>query len=275
MFDTLPKLYRFAKTLGPKPGATVLLEHPTADVPGQPTVGNMPLLVLARYGAGKILFQATDDTWRWRREGGEFLHDTYWVRLVRELMPLRRKGRDQRLVIRTDRREYAFGQRVRAQVEVLDSQLLAEQGDTLRVLLTDKEDSAVMRFSALRLGDDSVVFEGSCVPPRIGGFTLSVEGVTPRLGDKPAVARIEVAPTDPESVHLEADHQALERIAAATGGRMVALDKLDEVFGAIKDRSVQIPDDIREPLWDSKLVMLLFGILITTEWVMRKSFGML
>ena len=67
----------------------------------------------------------------------------------------------------------------------------------------------------------------------------------------------------------------LERIADATGGRVIDLDELAEQCAAIKDRSVRIPDDLTEPLWDSRLVMILFGLLLTVEWITRKAFGMM
>ncbi len=74
---------------------------------------------------------------------------------------------------------------------------------------------------------------------------------------------------------MEADHETLERIASATGGRVINLDELETVFGEIRDRSVRIPDDIVEPLWDSKLVLGLFVLMISMEWVLRKAFGLL
>ena len=67
----------------------------------------------------------------------------------------------------------------------------------------------------------------------------------------------------------------LERIAHATNGRVLELDRLNEELARIKDRSVRIPDDVVEPLWDSKLTILLFALLITAEWVVRKAYGLL
>ena len=66
--------------------------------------GPAPIVTVGRYGAGKILFQATDDTWRWRRHTGELLHDTYWVQLVRELAQRGSVLKDQRLILRTEQR---------------------------------------------------------------------------------------------------------------------------------------------------------------------------
>jgi hypothetical protein len=56
---------------------------------------------------------------------------------------------------------------------------------------------------------------------------------------------------------------------------VIELDQLETEFGAIRDRSVQIPDDITEPLWDSKLTLVLFALMISMEWALRKVFGLL
>ncbi|HSS66532.1 MAG TPA: hypothetical protein VLS27_19035, partial [Gammaproteobacteria bacterium] len=88
LFHRLPKLYWAARTLGPKPGASSLAEHPSRQAFGG-LYGSrslmLPIVVTGRYGAGKLFFQGTDDTWRWRRRTGEFLHDAYWVQVVRAL----------------------------------------------------------------------------------------------------------------------------------------------------------------------------------------------
>ena len=79
---------------------------------------------------------------------------------------------------------------------------------------------------------------------------------------------------DLEAKQPSADHDALQRIAAATGGQVVGLDELPALLAGIPDRSIRIPDDIVEPLWDTKLALMLFVGLISTEWALRKAFGM-
>ncbi len=272
LFDALPPLYWYARTEGPRPGATVLVEHPTAtDARGRA----LPLMVLGRYGAGKLFFQATDDTWLWRRHTGEYLHDTYWVRVVRELMRPERLGRSRRFVLRTDRRQYALGDRVETQVELLDASLLAEYGDQLRVVLMDDEGLPVQRFDTSRLGADTAVYEGAVIPPRSGSYELQVEdaGHTPDPADDGV--RIQVLASDPESAQVEADPETLARLAEATGGSVRSIDELADLLRSIPDRGVRIPDDVSEPLWDSKLAMILFALLISAEWIIRKAFGML
>jgi len=292
LFDSLPELYWVARTLGPKPGASVLAEHPTLRT----AAGPMPVVVAGRYGAGKLFFQATDDTWRWRRHNGELLHDSYWVQVARELMRDTRASQDRRYVLRTDRRTYAYGEPVRIQVEFFDAQLLSQQHDTLPVAVEvqsskfeDRKDMGVApslnfelrtsdfaaRFDVHRIGPQSSVFEGAYVPPHPGGFSLEAADISPRPGDRSASVLVRVERPDLEARRPEADYEALERIAAATGGRVLELDQLESEFATVRDRSVQIPDDVVETLWDSKLVLVLFVLMISTEWGLRKAFGLL
>ncbi len=306
--DALPELLWFSRTLGPKPGALVLAEHAT----NRTSTGPSPMVVTGRYGAGNLFFQATDDTWRWRRHTGELLHDTYWVRVARELMSSSRVAQDRRFALRTDRRVYPYGVPVQTHIELFDSQLLAEQGESIGITVAtqplqyqgdidrggptlqdqDLGNSArdstaatgggrysysdvVGQFDLHLVGAESNRFEATWVPPRPGRFAIHAPDITPRPGEKRASIRIRVDPPNLEARRPEADHDTLERIAAATGGRVLELDQLETGFEAIKDRSVQIPDDIIEPLWDSKLVLMLFVAMISGEWVLRKVFGLL
>ena len=66
------------------------------------------------------------------------------------------------------------------------------------------------------------------------------------------------------------DHELLKRLAADTGGQVVALDKLTDLASMVPNRTRRTPDDIRYPLWHDLWVYGLFVLLITMEWVLRK-----
>ncbi len=285
LVDSLPELYWVAKTLGPKPGASVLAEHPTLRT----ALGPMPIVVTGRYGAGKLFFQATDDTWRWRRHNGELLHDSYWVRVARELMRQARVSQDRRYVLRTDRRTYAYGEPMRVQVEFFDAQLLSKQGESFPMTLHESGTAeqhqqvaaptvartSAAQFDVHRISSQSNVFEGAYVPPHPGGYSVEAAEISPQPGERAVSVLVRVERPDLEARRAEADHASLERIAAATEGQMLEPDQLETGFAAIRDRSVQIPDDVVESLWDSKLALMLFVLMISTEWGLRKAFGLL
>ncbi len=278
IFASLPELFWVARTLGPRPGASVLAEHPNLHA----LSGPMPIVVLGRYGAGKLFFQATDDTWRWRRHTGELIYDGYWVRVARELMRDARGPGDRRFDFRTDRRVYAYGQTVHLRLELFDPRLLDGLGESVMIRVSRPteaaappiRDDAVEMVEIHRLGPQSNLFEGAFVPPMPGSFSLAPTDIPVAPGAS-ASAGIRVDRPDFEARRPEADHETLERIAAATGGKVVLLDQLEADFGAIRDRSVRIPDDVTEPLWDSKLVFGLFVLMISMEWGLRKLFGLL
>ena len=79
-----------------------------------------------------------------------------------------------------------------------------------------------------------------------------------------------------ELAQPQVDRQLLTRLAAETLGQPVSLiearTKLPQV---ILSAAKVIPIQSSEPLWDAPLAMWIFVLLITSEWVLRKVFGML
>jgi len=269
--DSLPPLYWIAQTAGPKPGAEVLVEHPDMETAN----GLMPLLVMGRYGAGKVFFSATDETWRWRYGGGDWMFDAFWLQVCRQLMKPDHLSDDARSVIRTDRRRYRFGQRVELQLEVFHTDLLETLDRQVGILVLGKDDSPEQRVTLTRIGDSSRVYEGSFVPSRAGSFALVLDEVASLSNRHRPAAVIHVSHADPEMLQTHADHDALRRLTESTDGSMMDMDEVVDQLDAIVDRSVRIPDDFTEPLWDSKLVLAFFILMIGVEWIGRKTHGML
>ena len=69
IWEELPELYWYFEAPRKKPAALVLAEHPTAIG----SEGKLPLIVYQFLGAGKVMFHAFDDTWRWRFRAGDQL----------------------------------------------------------------------------------------------------------------------------------------------------------------------------------------------------------
>ena len=100
------------------------------------------------------------------------------------------------------------------------------------------------------------------LPPIAGGvdaLDLPIEVIVPRL----------------ELNQPQVDRAALSRLASETMGQVVELDQAAKLPQLIPSAAKIIPIDISRPLWDAPLGMILFVFLITTEWVLRKVYGML
>ena len=67
IWQSLPGFFWYHPIDRLKPAAVALLEHPTEGNPE----GKFPLLAAQFYGRGRVLFLATDSTWRWRYQQGD------------------------------------------------------------------------------------------------------------------------------------------------------------------------------------------------------------
>ena len=108
IWQKLPPLYWMAEVSDLKPAARVLAEHPTRIGPD----GKRLPLILMQYvgGGGKVLFHATDETYRWRRRVGDLYFARYWVQTLRFLVPSKLAEGDRSVRLSTDRRDYLLGE---------------------------------------------------------------------------------------------------------------------------------------------------------------------
>jgi uncharacterized membrane protein len=266
----------------------VYAEHPT-DV--APDGRKAPLLVLGRFGAGRTLFSAIDDSWRWRFYTGESVFDTYWVQQLRYLARSKKLGQ-RRLTFASLRPTYELGQQVRVQMRVLDPKLLQQLPNEIRVEVTEEgglpTTSATTQATSAPIGGAGAVvrqatltkeegqpdlYVASWTADRIGRFTAKLPPIVGGVDEMNLP--IEVMVPRLELAQPQVDRAALNRLATETMGQAVDLaDAAQKLPTLIQSAAKVIPIETSQRLWDAPLVLILFVFLITTEWVMRKIYGM-
>ena len=83
-------------------------------------------------------------------------------------------------------------------------------------------------------------------------------------------------PNQLAQVTLVTPGAALSRLASETLGQLVdPAQARDQLPALIPSAAKVIPIDTNRPLWDAPLALILFVFLITSEWVLRKVYGML
>jgi hypothetical protein len=71
------------------------------------------------------------------------------------------------------------------------------------------------------------------------------------------------------------DRTFLTRLSAETLGQTVDLaDATAKLPQLIQSAAKVIPVETSRPVWDAPLALAIFTLLITTEWIVRKMFGM-
>ncbi len=276
--DDLPLAYWYCRGVTAKPSVgEVLAEHPT-DV--GPDGRKAPLLVAGRFG-GRTLFSAMDESWRWRLYTGESVFDTYWVQQLRYLARGRKIGQ-RRLTFVADQPTYELGNPVRLTLRVVDPSLLKQLPDQIRVEVKDAAGRTVRVETLLRqepganangqpagLGD---VYTGSFTADAAGRFSVSLPPIASGV-DMMDVPLSVVLPRM-ELVDPRVDTVQLSRLASETLGKVIPLADAAVELPRIPSAAKVLPDITAEPLWAAPLTLVLFVVVIATEWITRKVYGM-
>ncbi len=265
----LPPLYWFFEAPVLKPGARVWAEHPVRmGADGR----HLPIIAMHYAGSGKVVFHATDETWRWRFRVGDVFFARYWVQTIRYLSRSKLLGKDRSAELTVDRREYRRGEPVRVRVRFLDDRQAPPEDDGVTVVIEHMGDKN--RRLVLHRGGSRGVFEGTFSNPSDGQYHLWV--VAPSMPGEAPAADFQVLAPPGERARLQTDIAELRRASAETKGRFYTFATADRLLADLP-QGRQVKTDPLPPivLWNHWLLApLLLGLLIS-EWLLRKWGGML
>jgi hypothetical protein len=273
------RFYTAVKRVKTNARVLVTLEDPTQEAP-------VPLLVTMFYGRGRVFFCATDETYRWRFLTGD---GPYFFPFWRRVMDWARKGKlagayTHRLAIDKDR--YAVGEQVVIHCNAYDQNRsplkVADFPSVPAYVEPPDEDRIELTLEAEDTERDGV-YRGVFVPRSVGEYR--VWAGDPSDPDR-HVVRFTVHIPDREQENPIIDEAKLKAIGAASyisqnelarEGRenFYRVDELDELAGNIIGKDIALRDTHEDELWDAPLLYLLFAVLITTEWIVRKIYRML
>jgi len=265
--NQLQELFWYCHGAVVKPGAGIVLaEHPT-DLG---TDGHKaPLLVTGRFGAGRTIWSAMDDSWRWRFYTGESVFDTYWVQQLRYLARSRKLG-ERKFSFTQDAAVYELGKQATLTLRVMSPEILPQLSSPLNVeVIEDATGQVVGRVSLTPSEVAPDVFSGSFTTDKSGQFTARL----PKIGNDQAAVSYRVEVPQLELSQPEVDMAGLSRLA--TEGVLTLPQAAEKLPVMIHSAARTIIEETSRPLWDAPLAIALFGLLITLEWVARKMQGLL
>ena len=261
-------LFWYSRGVMAKPGVgEVLAEHPT-DV--GPDGRRAPILVAGRYGAGRTMFLAVDDSWRWRYYTGESVFDTYWVQQLRFLARGRKLGQ-RRVTLVSQKPVYDLGQQARLTLRVVDPQLQSQLPPQLRVQVLNDAGQQVGTQDLVRQSDNET-YLASFPADTLGKFTVKLP--TPAPGIEDLTVPVEVAVPKLELSMPQVDRVSLSRLASETGGKVIELADAAKQLAALPSAERRVPVVSDQPVWNAPLALGLFAVVLTAEWLARKWYGM-
>ncbi|MEZ6063390.1 MAG: glutamine amidotransferase [Planctomycetaceae bacterium] len=263
--------------LPPLSGATLLLpkQASLAQVLAESPQG-IPLLIGQNVGGSRVLAFAGDTTWQWyvHEDWGAEAYQRFWRQVIfwitkkdddsnspvwvnvepRDLMP----GRSAQLM---------FGARN------ADGLPLTDAVYDVSVVLPDGSREQLPARSVNGQGEAD--FESTTLPGDYWAYVTASVGGQP-VGSR-AATRFLVNERDPELDNPAANPGLMRELAHSSGGDFLTPDALLERLQQWADNglpSLALTRSQRISLWDNWYTLLLFVLLLTAEWAIRKKRGL-
>jgi uncharacterized membrane protein len=259
----LPYLMNYQEAGTPKPGAVVLADM---NAGGR----KMPLLITENYGRGRTAVLATAGTWRWRMDLPlqDHSHETFWRQLLRWLV----SGTPGHVVASVPSSMLLDDGRIRLSADVRDKDYLPAPDAHVEARITGPQGIA----GQIELNPDASMpgtFRADWTAEKPGSY--SAEFVAKRgdeeLGtDTLAFQRIDGVA---ENFHTEQNRELLEKLSAETGGRYWRPGELSKLAGEIPYSEAGITVRETKDLWNMPAVFLLLLLLRSSEWLLRRKWG--
>jgi hypothetical protein len=267
VWEELPGFQWYAAVKRAKAGAEVLCVH--KDVSNE--FGRLPLLATRTFGAGKVLFMGTDGAWRWRKGVEDKFHYRFWGQVVRWMAYQRNmaKGETMRMYYSPEQPQVRQTVALSANVMQRSGEPLAG-GDVVARIVAPSGKTETVRFTSL--GDEWGAFSARYAAEEPGrhDVTLSCQQTGATLD-----ASFFVQGGTEERIGRAARPEVLEEIARVTRGKVIRIDRLDQVIDSLAALPDPPPAVRRVQLWCHPAVMGTVVTLLGVFWIGRKAIGLI
>ena len=262
-WEILPYLANYQDPGAPKPGATVLAR---VNVNGN----RVPLLLTENYGRGRTAVFATGGAWRWRMQQpvGDTSEETFWRQLLRwtaGATPSQVVASTQNATLEDDGH-----MQLRAEVRDGSYQLASDADVSAHIVLPDgSAETVTLRPEPLTQG----VYTADWNAPKSGSY---VAEITARRGAQ--LLGKDVLPFRredgvAENYHREQNKELLKQLAEQTGGQYYKPGDAKRIAGEISYSEAGVTSRELRDLWDMPAIFLAILLLKSTEWTLRRRWG--
>ncbi len=268
IWTQLPGLYGLWELPKLKPGVRILAEHPFRRGDRE----KLPVMTLQQIGAGKVLFHANDETWRWRFRTGDAYYGRYWGQAIRYLSRGKLLGQDRTAELLFDRQSYRRGEPVTARVRFLNETQIPER-DGVRVVL-ERAGGGRQEVTLTPLPYAPAVFEGQA--GALGEGTYHAWIARPSFDGTPPSAEFRIESVQRELQQRPIDRNDLKIAAERAGGRLVPLSEIDSLPDMIPPgAAVPLEYGTSLSVWQRSEPLLLLACLLGAEWLLRRRWKLI
>ena len=231
-------------------------------------------MVSRLYGAGRVFYLSTDQTWRWRYKVADRFHAKFWNQLLQVVMQPPYSASDDFVALGTDKIEYADGESSIIRVRLQDP-----DGDPVSDATVDAlvlSDNQVIATVPLMVDDPNRgTYRGQTPPLATGAYEIRVRASGFDATALQASTPIWVGSRDSaELSRVSLDPNALKQIADAGRGNYLHESSADELLSWLEPLSSGRTVESDTLVWQSFYWFWTIMLLLTIEWWMRKKAGL-
>jgi hypothetical protein len=249
-------------------GSQILVE---AIVDGRPR----PAVVTRAFGAGRVVYFAFDETWRWRYKAADTWHQRFWNQLAQYVMPKPFAVSDDFVSIDTGSVRYDHEAKVGIRVRLLGLDGKPAVNSSVDALIW-KDGQIVSTVNLTADTDVPGIYRGQSAAMMDGDYEVSVRASG--YSDAALNARSKFVVLPPETGEMNntaANESLLKQMTTSTGGLAIReedFSQLPDLLGPLSNGRVIESDTM---IWQSYWWFAAIVILLTVEWVLRKRVGLL
>lgn len=267
LWGRLPGFHFWFPALRLKPIAIPIAEHPNPEFRRGGRA--MPMIAMQSVGAGRVLWNGTDETYRWRSLYEE-AYNRFWINGVRHLFEGRIQAGNSRLRLAASDEKIDLGSAIELAADVRDEALQPFVEETFAVVVErDGEGAETLQLLPVEGAPGSYSLRWR--PTRLGSYRVRPAqkiGKNTELDFQVVAALVER--------HGPMDRAELAAIAGAVGGQLC------ETPAALLAAAAEIPsrsatDTFRTPhaMWDGWPTIAFVLLVLSIEWLLRKRFNLL
>ena len=262
-WNVLPYLADYQDPGTAKPGALVLAQ---VNVNGK----RIPLLITENYGRGRTAVFATGGSWRWRMQQpvADISQETFW----RQLLRWTAGGTPSRVVASPSETELSDNGKVEMRAEVRDQNYLPTSGADVQARIVKPDGStetAALRPQPLSPG----IYSANWTAPQNGSYVaeINAKNGSAVLGSDVTTFRREDGAA--ENFHREQNKDLLQKLADQTGGHYYSVQDAKKLPREISFSEAGITARENKDLWNMPAVFFLLLAIRSTEWLLRRRWG--
>ena len=268
VWESLPGVQWYGPVLRAKAGSEVLAVHEDAAN----EYGRIPLLITRTYGAGKVLYMATDGAWRWRKGVEDKYHYRFWGQVVRWMAYRRNMARGERMSLSFAPEQPQLGQTIAIDARVAEpSGEPLSRGEVTARITAPSGAVETVRFAPPGGDGEWGVFAATFAPTEPGAHELVL--ACKETGDTLAASMF-VQGSAEEGIGKAARPEVLAEIAQVTRGKVVRPDEIAGLVESLAALPDPPPSVRRLQLWSHPLVALGLVTLLGLFWIGRKRQGL-